>query len=234
MADRSRWLSREETLSLFCSLLVTSLLTAYFLYLKQEEWTRKSISVIVDYEELVPLLMPHKDLSIGKRDRVRRGSKLLHAHDVRPTTAEGKTTGDLLNVARDGVFSDEADSANSLSQNSRPVLHPTASKLGPMFRNSGCSSVFDLIFSADPVTRQALLRQHLSYSSAIYDTSQVLHLTRLSNALYRFGERPVSLKESMQRDFRRYGYPYNPLRPQPPSAQVPLEGVVFRLLDFIF
>jgi hypothetical protein len=103
-----------------------------------------------------------------------------------------------------------------------------------VFREYESDTVLDSIFRTDSTTRQGLLRQHLQHSSSIYDTVSTFQLVRLSQVIRRFDDQPVTLDESTLRNLRRYGHPYNPVRPQPPTAQVPLEGIFFRLLDYIF
>ena len=64
--------------------------------------------------------------------------------------------------------------------------------------------------------------------------ARLKRLVRLSHMIQQFDDKPVTLQESMQRNVRRYGHPYDPTRPQPLSPQIPLGGAFSRLLELIF
>jgi hypothetical protein len=224
MIRRSRWLGREERLALFCSLLVTSALAFFLQQLKEDRGVEGTTGNLVEYREF--------SVPPGRR-RTPSGMVRMRSPDraQRPQGSLG------LAVSVDSTQLTQKDRALPSSvpsgRNGFPV-DSTGAQPGLLLHNHNSDMVLDSIFKTDSITRQMLLRQHLQYSSSIYDTASVLHLVRFSQVIRRFDDQPVSFEESTQRNLRRYGHPYNPVRPQPPTVQVPLEGILSRLLGYIF
>lgn len=218
MTHRSRLLQREEKLALLCSLIMTGALAIVLQQLKESRDAENRVGTLSEYEEF---------FTPATRQRP--------PHErARPSSGTSSRT-----VERTPVFPVRSDSlevvqSDSSSERIASPWDSTTTLQSDVFRGYTSNMVLDSIFKTDSMTRRQLLRQHMQYASSIYDTATVHHLVRLSHVIRRFDDQPVSLEESTRRDLRRYGHPYNPVRPQPPTAQVPLEGILLRVLGYIF
>jgi hypothetical protein len=224
MTRRPRWLEREQKLSLFCSLIVTGALAVYLQQLKEDGAAEGNLGTLVEYQEFS--IPSTRRRVYTEADRLRSKGK---AQRVKEYSAFPVSVDSARFAQTEEALPPDAPSARN------PFLRDsTVAQQSSVFRDYKSDTVLDSIFRTDSTTRQGLLRQHLQHSSSIYDTVSAFQLVRLSHVIRRFDDQPVTLEESTQRNVRRYGHPYNPLRPQPPTAQVPLEGILFRLLDYIF
>lgn len=224
MTGRSQYLKSEEKLAILCSLVTTSLLVIALQQLKENEDWNSGPVVLDEYEELpVPAAQPHMKPSAN---RMQRRERLPGVRASLATPVSVDSSG--LSQTEENLTSSVPSATNSLPR------HPAVAYESSVFREYKPDSVLDSIFSADSTTRHSLLRQHLWYSSAVYDTASTVRLVRLSRVLDQFDSQPVSLEESTRRTMRRSGHPYDPTRPQPLSPQIPLGGVLSRLLDYIF
>lgn len=229
---RSRQLTREEVISLVCALVFTGLFAIAMLYLRQAEMAERSFAVLMEYQEIIPAQRLSDDSS-----PLRSRSPGLQKKYTSPwPSTAGAITVDTLEtpLATKNEQVGNILAVDSISAVIQTPPAPAVTAPRPMVRAQTHSMILDSISTFDPTIRQALLHQYFNHSSAVYDTATILHLTRLSNVFLKFDERPVSLEETMQLNMRRYGYPYDPNRPQAPSAQVPLGGIVSRLLGFMF
>ncbi|TSA20164.1 hypothetical protein D4R75_07885 [bacterium] len=224
MTRRPRWLEREQKLALFYSLIVTGALAVYLQQLKEDGDAEGSFGTLVEYQEFsVPSTLRRR---YPATDRLRGKEKAQRV--------EGYST---FRVSVDSARFAQTDKAlppDAPSARNPFLRDSTVAQQSSVFRDYKSDTVLDSIFKSDSTTRQGLLRQHLQHSSSIYDTVSTFQLVRLSQMIRRFDDQPVTLEESTQRNLRRYGHPYNPVRPRPPTAQVPIEGILFRLLDYIF
>ena len=224
MTHRPRWLEREQKLALFCSLIVTGALAVYLQQLKENGEEEGSFGVLVEYREFSVPSTPRRVSPEANRLRRKGKAQRVERYSAFPVSVDSARF-----AQTDKALPPDAPSARN------PFLRDsTVAQQSSVFRDYKSDTVLDSIFKTDSTTRQGLLRQHLQHSSSIYDTVSTFQLVRLSHVIRRFDDQPVTLEESTQRNVRRYGHPYNPLRPQPPTAQVPLEGILFRLLDYIF
>ena len=224
MARRPRWLEREEKFALLCSLIVIGALAVFLQQLKESQDQEVGRSILVEYEEFSGPAMRRRLLSDADRPR---GRKKAQKTERLLTIAIGADTASVEQT-------EKAPPSPVHSGGDAKPQDSTAPRQSFVFRDHKSDIVLDSIFKTDTTTRQMLLRQHLQYSSSSYDTASALQLVRLSNVIHRFDNQSVTLEEAMQRNIRRYGHPNHPVRPQPPSAQVPLEGIFFGLLDYIF
>jgi len=224
MTRRPRWLEREEKLALLCSLIVTGALAVYLQQLKESGDGEGSFGTLVEYQAFsVPSTRRRVYTEPNRLRSKRKGQRV-----------EGYST---IRVSVDSARFAQTDKAllpDAPSVRNSFLRDSTVAQQRSVFRHYESDTILDSIFKTDSTTRQGLLRQHLRHSSSIYDTASILRLVRLSQVIRRFDDQPVTLEESTQRNFRRYGHPYNPVRPQPPTAQVPIEGILFRLLDYVF
>jgi hypothetical protein len=220
----SQYLKREEMLALFCSLIVTSLLAVLLQQLKSNDDEMGRPSTLTEYEEFP--FPPIRQKSLPGTIQMRSGKKPRGRteYSVAPASSDSTVTAQT----REAVLPDELPAGRGLPWDS--VVTPQSF----VFRDHKSDAVLDSIFRTDSTARQALLRQHLWFSSSVYDTASILPLVRLSSVMQQFDDKPVTLQESMQRNMRRYGHPYDPTRPQPLSPQIPLGGVISRLFGIIF
>jgi len=224
MTRRPRWLEREEKLALLCSLIVTGALAVYLQRLKENGEEEGSFRTLVEYREFSVPSTLRRRAPATDRLRSKEKAQRVERYSAFPVSVDSAR----FAQADKALQSDTPSASNLLLRDS------TVAQQSSVFRDYKSDTVLDSIFKSDSTTRQGLLRQHLQHSSSIYDTVSTLQLVRLSQVIRRFDDQPVTLEESTQRNFRRYGHPYNPVRPQPPTAQVPIEGILFRLLDYIF
>ena len=224
MTRRPRWLEREEKLALICSLIVISALAVYLQHLKENGEEEGSFRTLVEYEEFSVPSTRRRVYPEADRLRSKGEAQRVEGYSTFPVSVDSARFAQTDKA----LPSDTPSVRNSFLPDSMIVLQSS------VFREYESDTVLDSIFRTDSTTRQGLLRQHLQHSSSIYDTVSTFQLVRLSQVIRRFDDQPVTLDESTQRNLRRYGHPYNPVRPQPPTAQVPLEGIFFRLLDYIF
>lgn len=224
MTLRSQWLDNEEKLALFCSLIVTGILAALLQQLKEGNDEVGNRGALIEYQELsVPLTRQRVLLEDGPM----RSKKLPQRVSVDVNLTPSADTAGLAQAGG-------GSPADSISPRDPGAQDPAVAQESPVFRYHQDDVVLDSISKTDSTTRLALLRQHLQYSSSTYDTAFALHLIHLSGVIRRFDEQPVTLEDLMQRNLRRYGLPYDPIRPQPLSPQIPLGGALSRLLNYIF
>lgn len=220
----SQYLKREEMLALSCALIVTSLLAVLLRHLKSDDDEMSGLGTLSEYEEFPFPLIRKKPLTGATQMRNRKKPRGLGEYSVAPVGPDSSG----LTQSRKAVPPDELSAGRELARDS------VVAQQSFVFRDHKSDVVLDSIFRRDSTARKALLRQHLWYSSSIYDTASTLQLVRLSNMIRQFDDQPVTLQESMQRNMRRYGHPYDPTRPQPLSPQIPLGGVFSRLVELIF
>ena len=219
MNRSSAWLRREEKLALLCTFGLTSLLSAYVFHLNEEESEERSPSVLFEYQEVAPHPV------IARRstgETVSDTQKGIHAARLR------KVHGGPVDTAMraHSVASDSVLPPNKTSISSTPAIQSV------VFRSAERSTEVDSILAMDPRIGELMLRSYIIEASRAYDTAQTTHLIRLANGFTRFN-REFTLEEVMRRDMQRFGYPYHPMRPQPPSAQVPVLPIILPVLDFI-
>jgi hypothetical protein len=224
MTSRLQYLKREEMLALFCSLIVTSLLAILLQQLKGNNDEVGGPGTLTEYEEFhfPPIRRQLSPGAVQLPSREKRPGERNYL--VAPATTDSSGPAQ----AEKGLPSSVLSERNSLLRDSTVVQQSF------VFRDHTSDAVLDSILRTDSTARKALLRQHLWYSSSVYDTASTLQLVRLSNMIQQFDDKPVTLQESMQRNVRRYGHPYDPTRPQPLSPQIPLGGAFSRLLELIF
>jgi hypothetical protein len=199
-------------------------------HLKVEEQTRGVTVDLFEYLEVVPHDRLRRPRSLKESTNAVRRLPSAIPKNMTRDAAHSMATRDTL-VALPTSATDPPETTSTTSQS---PAHTTVGLPRPMFREPGHPTLLDSLEIYEPDTRRAVLREHFKYSAASYDTARVLRMIQISNTFRGFNDRPVSLEESMRRDLRRYGVPHNPNRPQPPSPQIPLEGLVARLLNLIF
>ncbi len=224
MTSRSQYLKREELLALFCSLIVTTLLAILLQQLKGIDDEVGGPGTLTEYEEFPFPPIRQKMSPSAAQMRSRKKPRRTREYSVAPVRPDSSG----LAQTRNALPPSEISAGRDLPWDS------TVAQEGSVFRDHKSDAVLDSIFRRDSTARRGLLRQHLWYSSSVYDTASNLRLVRLSNIIQEFDDKPLTLQESMQRNMRRYGHPYDPTRPQPLSPQIPLDGILFRLFDFVF
>jgi hypothetical protein len=222
-------LTREETLAFACALILTLILCAYSLYLKQQESAETIVVSLSEYAEVFDIPSKRQDLSERTRGRTKReitsAARVAEPRVARDSGWFGETA--YLIESRSSSILD------SLTKASGTVSDSSGAKQSLVFRPYRRSLEFDSISRVKGEAGALLLRQHLFHESQIYDTLLTSHLIRLGNEFTRSDMSPT-LESQMKFDVGRYGSPYNPLRPQPPSAQIKVKGIVIALLDFIY
>ncbi|MCX6143186.1 MAG: hypothetical protein NTZ35_08200 [Ignavibacteriales bacterium] len=222
-------LTREETLALVSALILTTILCVYSLYLKQQELAETSIVSLFEYAESSDV--PGK-LSVVPRHKARQAKREFSL----PTKGagiqiggDGSSSGDTTTLThpRSIVTSD------SLSRASGTISDSISIERSVVFRPCKRSWELDSILTMPGEPGVALLRQHVIYESRAYDTAITNHLIRSAKELAQVDVSPT-LETQMKFNVGRYGLPYNPLRPQPPSPQVKLRGFVTFVLDFLY
>ena len=211
-------------LALFCSLIVTSLLAVLLQQLAGDDEEAGGPSTLTEYEEF-PLPQIQQKSSPGAVQM--QGGKKLRAARESSVAPVGPDSSGLAQTGKT-LPTGELPAGRGLP------LDSAVAQQSYVFRDHKSDAVLDSIFRTDSIARHGLLRQHLWYSSSVYDTASILPLVRLSNVMQRFDDKPATLQELMQRNMRRYGHPYDPTRPQPLSPQIPLGGVISRLFEIIF
>jgi hypothetical protein len=209
--------NREETLALVCTLIITTFLCAYSLYLKLQETPEAIVVPLFEYDEAFNLPSRRQDLSkrfSGQTNRAatspRRGTEPQVAEDS-SWIAEHAPLHDSLSTS----------SPDSLAKASRKTSDSSRAEMGLAFRPYKPSRELDSIFAMGEAG-VSLLREHLFHENRIYDTLLTNHLIRFKNEIARV-DVSTNLESQAKFNVGRYGLPYNPLRPQPPSPQIQIK-----------
>jgi hypothetical protein len=219
-------LTREETLALVCALIITAILSAYSLHLKRQETAEIIIVSLSEYVDPFNVPRNRSDFVPRESGRKKRG-------------ASSTTSGSVLRVAKDSTDAGRLTESrlslttDSLADAGTTAGDSTSTEWSPVFRPFKRSWELDSILTMPGEPGVALLRQHVIYESRAYDTALTNHLIRLGNEFTRF-DASHNLENEMRFNMGRYGSPYNPLRPQPPSAQVQVKPIVMTVLGFLY
>jgi hypothetical protein len=221
--------SREETLALVSALIFTTILCVYSLYLKQKELAETGIVSLFNYAESfdVPGKLP--GVPRHKARQAKREFPLPTKGGGIQVGGTGSSYGDTTTLThpRSIIASD------SLSRASGTISDSISIERSIVFRPYKRSWELDSILTIPGEPGVALLRQHVISESRSYDTALTNHLIRSAKELAQVDVSPT-LETQMRFNVGRYGLPYNPLRPQPPSAQVKLKGIVITVFDFLY
>jgi hypothetical protein len=222
-------LSREEALALVCALVMTMPLCVYMSYLKQQEFTGEVIVALSEYDESFSI--PGDRLRLPQQ----RVAKATQSHSRSQDALIVPVTSDSIPAGRglEAASLRSPSNSDSLDATIRGRPNVDSAEQSTVFRRFKPSWELDTILTIPGEAGIALLRQHIIHESRPYDTASTNILIRSAKELAQVDVTPT-LETHMKFNIGRYGLPYNPLRPQPPSAQVPLRGIVTSILGFLY
>jgi len=205
---------------------MTAILSAYSLHLKQQETSEIIIVSLSEYAEPFNVPRNHSDFVPRGSGRAKPGASSTTS-DSALRDAKDSTDTVPLTESRWSLTPD------SLADVGRTARDSTTTEWSPVFRPYKRSWELDSIMTMPGEPGIALLRQHVIHESRAYDTTTTNHLIRSARALAQV-DVSQTLETQMKYDAGRYGTPYNPLRPQPPSAQVQVKPIVMTVLGFLY
>jgi hypothetical protein len=221
--------SREETLALVSALILTTILCVYSLYLKQQELAEIGIVSLFEYAESFDVPGKLSGAPRQKARLVKREFSLPTKEGGIQIGGNGSSSGDTTTRMHPHSIA----TSDSLSRASGKISDSINMERSIVFRPFKRSWELDSILTIPGEPGVALLRQHVIYESRAYDTALTNHLIRSAKELAQV-DVSSTLETQMRFNAGRYGLPYNPLRPQPPSAQVDVKGIVITVFDFLY
>ena len=226
MSNKPEKLNREELHALVCALIITAILSAYSLHLKQQETSEIIIVSLSEYAEPFNVPRNHSDFVQRVSRRTKRGASSTTS-DSALRAAKDSTDAVRLTETRLSLTPESLAAVGGTARDS------TSTEWSPVFRPTKRSWELDSIFTTKGEAGASLLREHMFHEIQTYDTLLTNHLIRLGTEFARFDASP-NLENYMKWNMRRYGSPHNPLRPQPPSAQVNVKPIVLTVLGFLY
>jgi hypothetical protein len=222
-------LSREEALALVCALIMTMILCVYMVYLKQQEFAGQVIVSLSEYDESFSIPADRPRSPQHPVAKARQGDSRPHGGLIVPITSDSISA----SMNRGAAALPLPSLSDSLGASIRFHQHVDSVEQSAVFRRFTPSRELDAILKIPGEAGIALLREHVIHESLPYDTALMNHMIRLSKELTQT-DLYETLEGQMKFNIGRYGSAYNPLRPQPPSAQVPVKPIVLTVLGFLY